>query len=66
MFSKGTDAYSYEMMCYEILTKKLPFEGHYISNYDFVLNGKHPIVPQYVEGWIHELLSGCWQSNPQD
>ena len=66
VFSKGVDAYSYGMMYYEILTGKLPFEGHCISNYDFVLNGKRPIVPQYVEGWIHELLSRCWQSNPQD
>jgi hypothetical protein len=40
-------------MYYEILTGKLPFEGHRVSDYDFVLNGKRLVVPQYVEGWIH-------------
>ena len=24
------------------------------------------MVPKYVEGWIRELLNGCWQSNPGD
>ena len=66
VFSKAADVYGYGMTCYEILTGKLPFEGHCITDYDLVLNGARPIVPEYVEGWIQELLNGCWQSNPRD
>ena len=28
VFSRVVDIYSYGMICYEILTRKLPFEGH--------------------------------------
>jgi serine/threonine protein kinase len=28
IFTKQADIYSYRMKCYEILTEKLPFEGH--------------------------------------
>jgi hypothetical protein len=54
------------MVCYEVLTWNLLFEGHCGSDYDLVLNGARPVVPEYVEGWIRELLNECWQSNPRD
>jgi serine/threonine protein kinase len=66
VFSKAADVYAYGMVCYEALTGKLPFEGHRTNDYDLVLNGERPMVPKYVEGWIQELLNGCWQSNPRD
>jgi serine/threonine protein kinase len=66
VFSKAADVYGYGMVCYEALTGKLPFEGHCTNDYDLVLNGERPMVPKYVEGWIQELLNGCWQSNPRD
>jgi hypothetical protein len=66
VFSKAADVYGYGMVCYEALTGKLPFEGHRTNDYDLVLNGERPMVPKYVEGWIQELLNGCWQSNPRD
>jgi hypothetical protein len=52
------------MTCYEILTGKLPFEGHPLYDFDLVLNGHRPEVPKYVDGWICELLSRCWQADP--
>jgi serine/threonine protein kinase len=66
VFSKAVDVYAYGMVYYEVLTGKLPFEGHRGSDYDLVLNGARPMVPEYVEGWIRELLNECWQSNPKD
>jgi hypothetical protein len=54
------------MVCYEVLTRKLPFEGHSANDYDLVLNGECPMVLEYAEGWACELLNGCWQSNPED
>ena len=65
VFSKAADIYSYGMICYEILTGKLPFEDHTENDYDVVLNGGRPKVPRYVEDWIRELLSRCWESNPR-
>jgi hypothetical protein len=29
-----------------------------------VLQGERPKVPNYVDGWIRQLLNRCWQSNP--
>jgi serine/threonine protein kinase len=64
LFTKAVDVYSYGMTCYEILTGKLPFEGHLQNDYDLVLSGCRPEVPKYVDGWILELLSSCWQADP--
>lgn len=43
------------MTYYEILTGKLPFEGHPQTGYDFVINGQHSVVSEYVEEWTREL-----------
>ena len=66
VFSKAANVYAYGMTCHEVLIEKLRFEGHPGSDYDLVFNGARPLVFQYVEGWIWELLKGCWQSNPRD
>lgn len=43
------------MTCYEILTRKLSFEGHKVTDYDLLLNGQHLELPHYVDEWICEL-----------
>jgi hypothetical protein len=63
IFTKQVDIYSYGMTCYEILTGKIPFEGHPWNDYDLVLNGGRPEVPEYVDIWACGLLNWCWQSN---
>ncbi|KAG0586370.1 hypothetical protein KC19_2G085400 [Ceratodon purpureus] len=65
LFTKASDVYSFGMTCYELLTGKLPFEGHPCMDYDLVLKGQRPEVPKSVDNWIQELLSWCWQSNPK-
>ncbi|KAG0588636.1 hypothetical protein KC19_2G257900 [Ceratodon purpureus] len=65
LFTMASDVYSYGMTCYEILTGKLPFDGHQGNDLmDAVIGGKRPEVPQYVEEWVHRLLSDCWQNDP--
>lgn len=53
------------MTCYEILTWKLPLEGHPLNDFGHILEGHRPEVPDYVDDWAHELFRRCWQSNPQ-
>jgi serine/threonine protein kinase len=71
IFSKKADIYSYGMTCYEILTGKLPFEGEQSYNYDVVLKYRHALhqplqVPNYVNNWMWELLTSCWEYDPKD
>jgi len=68
VFSRAADAYSFGMICYEILTSKLPFEDHPLNVSiltELVINQHlRPEVPEYVENWACELLKMCWQSDP--
>ncbi|KAG0587645.1 hypothetical protein KC19_2G180100 [Ceratodon purpureus] len=70
LFSKLADAYSYGMTCYEILTGRVPFQDHPLSEQhsvltDLVINHHlRPEVPEYVDGWAVELLQWCWQFDP--
>jgi serine/threonine protein kinase len=70
VFSRAVDAYSYGMTCHEILTGKLLFEDHPLSDNlplltDLVINQHLCLeVPKYVEDWTCKLLSMCWNSDP--
>jgi serine/threonine protein kinase len=64
LFTAAADAYSYGMVCYEILTGKFPFEGHARNDYDLVINGQRPELPHYVDERARELLCWCWQADP--
>ena len=60
-YTKEANVYSYQMMCYKILTEKLSYEGHCIDNYNLVLEGQQPKIPNYIDKWVHDLFSRCWQ-----
>lgn len=64
LFTMASDAYSYGMLCYEILIGKLPFEDYGKSDFDHVLVGERPSLPNHVDGWLQDLLRWCWESNP--
>lgn len=66
IFTEGADVYSYGMTCYEVLTGRSPFEGHRGNEYDLVLNGGRPEIPEYVDVWARQLLMWCWHPNPRD
>jgi hypothetical protein len=48
-YSAAVDAYGFEMVCYELLTGFIPFEGHCLSDYELVLSGGRPELPDLLE-----------------
>lgn len=63
-FSKACDVYSFGMVAYEIVTGRLPFEEHALNEYDIVLNGQRPKLPQDLHYAIRDIITKCWHPEP--
>ncbi|KAG0577615.1 hypothetical protein KC19_5G168000 [Ceratodon purpureus] len=61
---QAADVYSFGMTCYEILTGKSPFDGHRWSDYNLVLSGGRPELPDHVPEPLKNLIRTCWHQNP--
>ncbi|CAM6050974.1 unnamed protein product [Sphagnum compactum] len=59
------DVYGFAMLCYELLTGRIPFGEHRLTDYDVVLSGQRPELPAHVNSWMRNLLHCCWQTEPQ-
>lgn len=59
------DIYSFGMVCYEVLTGRVPFDGHPYSDYDLVLEGGRPELPYHVPGKMKDIIRRCWHANPK-
>jgi len=61
-----TDVYGFAMVCYEILTGYFPFQGYQLSDYEIVLSGQRPQLPNNLTAMLWKLLCSCWDSNPRN
>jgi serine/threonine protein kinase len=60
------DVYGFGMVCYELLTGHIPFqcEGLRRTDYDAVLEGRRPKLPDYLSPGMTQLLLKCWHPDP--
>jgi len=65
-FTREADVYSYAMTCYEIWTGHIPFEGYNTNDFEHVLNGVRPALPDFVAAWVKDLIQRCWHQNPTE
>ena len=66
---KPSDVYSFAMIVYEMLNKKIPFDE--ISNknrvFDEVVNkGNRPKITVDLPNCYHRLIERCWSQDPND
>ncbi|KAG0626785.1 hypothetical protein M758_2G151600 [Ceratodon purpureus] len=66
-FTRSVDVYSFGLVCYEILTAKLPFEGTPLATLpERVKAGERPELPSYCPDYLAECIQQCWASVPED
>jgi hypothetical protein len=65
VLTKKADIYSFGMMCYEVITGCIPFEGHPGNDYNIVLRGGRPELPYDLNQELKELVLDCWQHDPE-
>jgi serine/threonine protein kinase len=65
-YTTAADVYGFGMVCYELLTGHIPFqcEGVLRTDYDAVLSGRRPKLPDYLSPWMTQLLLKCWHHDP--
>lgn len=63
-FTKMADVYSYAMTYYEVLTGCFPFKDRRREDYDWVLDGNKPELPDHVGPLTRKLLVQCWDLDP--
>lgn len=65
VYSLKADIYSFAMVCYEILTLKVPFDGLAIPALcNLLAKGKRPELPSSIPKALQKLVSQCWNIKP--
>jgi len=65
-YPTGVDVYGFGMVCYELLTGHKPFqcEAVRLTDYDAVLSGRRPKLPDYLSPGMAQLSLKCWHHDP--
>ncbi|CAJ1927458.1 unnamed protein product [Sphenostylis stenocarpa] len=65
--SAKADAYSFGMICFELLTGKVPFEDNHLQGDRMSQNikvGERPLFPYRSPKYLVSLIKKCWQTDP--
>jgi len=65
--SEKADAYSFGMICFELLTGKVPFEDSHLRGDRMMQNikvGERPLFPYRSPKYLVSLIKKCWQTDP--
>jgi serine/threonine protein kinase len=65
VLTEKADIYSFGMMCYEMITGRISFEGHPGNDYNIVLRGERPELPHDLNKELKQLVLDCWQHDPE-
>ncbi|KAL6575662.1 hypothetical protein OROHE_001039 [Orobanche hederae] len=66
-FSEKSDVYSFGMICFELLTGKVPFEDAHLQGDKMSRNiraGERPLFPFHSPKYITNLTKKCWHTDP--
>ncbi|KAL6618696.1 hypothetical protein ACP70R_033835 [Stipagrostis hirtigluma subsp. patula] len=65
--SEKADVYSFSMICFELLTGKIPFEDNHLHGEHMSKNiraGERPLFPFQAPKYLTSLTKRCWQADP--
>ncbi|KAL3499258.1 hypothetical protein ACH5RR_038351 [Cinchona calisaya] len=66
-YSEKADVYSFGMLCFEILTGKVPFGDSHLQGDKMVRNiraGGRPLFPYPAPKYLANITRKCWHPNP--
>ncbi|XP_022933870.1 light-sensor Protein kinase-like [Cucurbita moschata] len=66
-YSEKSDVYSFGMVCFELLTGKVPFEDSHLQGDKMSRNiraGERPLFPHSMPKYVTNLTKRCWHTDP--
>ncbi|XP_010261489.1 PREDICTED: light-sensor Protein kinase [Nelumbo nucifera] len=66
-YTEKADVYSFGMICFELLTGKVPFEDSHLQGDKMSRNvraGERPLFPFTAPKYLTNLTKRCWHSDP--
>ncbi|KAI5647158.1 hypothetical protein M9H77_33163 [Catharanthus roseus] len=66
-YTEKADVYSFGMICFELLTGKVPFEDGHLQGDKMSRNiraGERPLFPFYSPKYLTNLTKKCWHNDP--
>ncbi|XP_062180560.1 uncharacterized protein LOC133884960 [Phragmites australis] len=65
--TEKADVYSFAMICFELLTGKIPFEDNHLQGEHMgknILAGERPLFPFQSPKYLTSLTKRCWHADP--
>ncbi|KAK4786810.1 hypothetical protein SAY86_010643 [Trapa natans] len=66
-YTEKSDVYSYGMVCFELLTGKVPFDDTHLQGDKMSRNiraGERPLFPFHCPKYLTNLTKRCWHADP--